>query len=246
LSKKRGVFVSNKNSESVTSATAVAEGADGAADVAAGSAAGIQAGAPAISRRSLCVGAGGIAALLALGCVKFVPDQAIVRPPGGQDEAALLAGCIRCEKCVEICPRDVLKLTHIEDGVVAIRTPQMNFYSDYCDFCVEENGGQPLCVDACATGALSIPEGQVATEIILGKAYLETDWCLAYHDTGCHICYDNCPYEAIELDELLRPYVLEDKCNGCGACEATCVSLTAGSRSIAPDATGRAIQVKVQ
>lgn len=198
-----------------------------------------------ISRRSLCVGAGSIAALLGLGCVKFLPEEALVRPPGGQDEAALLAGCIRCEKCVEACPREVIKLAHLEDGLISMRTPQMNFYSDYCDFCAEENGGNPRCIEVCTTGALRLPKGTAAEDVILGKAVLYTDWCLAYHDTGCHVCYDACPYEAIELDEENhRPYVIEDKCNGCGACEAVCVSLTNGSRAIATDATGRAIQVK--
>ena len=37
-----------------------------------------------ISRRSLVLGTGGIAALLGLGCLKFTPAEALVRPPGGK------------------------------------------------------------------------------------------------------------------------------------------------------------------
>ncbi len=197
-----------------------------------------------ITRRSLCLGVGGTAVLLGLGCLSLAPQRSLVRPPGGQDEAALISSCVRCEKCVEVCPRNAISLAHIEDGILSMRTPQMDFYSSYCDFCAEDNGGVPLCTAACPTGALSLPAGVVAEEeVILGKAELIRDWCLAYHDTGCHVCYDACPYEAIELDEHHRPYVIEDKCNGCGACEAVCVSLTNGSRAIAEDATSRAIVV---
>ena len=45
----------------------------------------------------------------------------------------------------------------------------------------------------------------------------------------------------VKLDKDNRPIVLEDKCNGCGACESVCVSLQNGS--IAEGATARAIVV---
>lgn len=196
-----------------------------------------------MSRRQLFAGIGGAAALMALGGLRLVPAEALVRPPGGQDEGALLASCIRCEKCVEVCPRGAIKLAHIEDGIVSMRTPQMDFYRNWCDFCAEENGGIALCAATCATGALRLPGGGSAEGAVIGKARLKQDWCLAYHGTGCHVCYDACPYGAMALDEHKRPYVVPGKCNGCGACEAACVSLTNGSRSIAPDADARAIVV---
>ena len=200
-----------------------------------------------MTRRQLCAGIGGAAALLALGGLRFAPSDPLVRPPGGQDENALLASCIRCEKCVEVCPRNAIKLSHIENGIVSMRTPEMNFYKSWCDFCVEENGGVPLCAATCATGALKLPAGGAidanASGVEIGKAWLKEDWCLAYHGTGCHVCYDACPYGAMGLDENHRPYVIPEICNGCGACEAVCVSLTNGSRSIAPDANTRAIVV---
>ena len=197
-----------------------------------------------MSRRSLFAGVGGIAVLMGLGGLKFTPSRAVVRPPGGQDEDALIGSCVRCEKCVEVCPRGAIKLSHIENGVLTMRTPEMNFYSNYCDFCAEENDGVPLCAAACPTEALRLPQGAAAAELPIGMANRKRDWCLASHDTGCHVCYDACPYDAIELDEYHRPYVVEEKCNGCGACEAVCVSLTNGSRSIASDATTRAIVVE--
>lgn len=49
--------------------------------------------------------------------------------------------------------------------------------------------------------------------------------CLAFRDTGCHFCFDACRdagYDAIQLDGngySPRPYVIEDKCVGCGVRE---------------------------
>ncbi len=75
----------------------------------------------------------------------------------------------------------------------------------------------------------------------MGLAVIDEFQCLAFRETGCKYCYEACPYEAIELKDG-RPYVISDKCNGCGACESVCVSLKAGS--IASGATERAVVVK--
>ena len=197
-----------------------------------------------MTRRTFALGAGGALVCLGLGATRMLPEAAVVRPPGGQDESRFIGGCIRCEKCVEACPNDAIKLCHLEDGILNMRTPQMNYYSKYCDFCQQENGGHPLCVAACPTGSLALDDGATAQSTVIGRAAITEDWCLAYLDMGCHKCYDVCPYDAIELDSQNRPHVVEGKCNGCGACEAACVSLTNGSRSAASDATSRAIVVK--
>ena len=36
-----------------------------------------------MTRRQLCAGIGGVAALLALGGLRFAPSDPLVRPPGG-------------------------------------------------------------------------------------------------------------------------------------------------------------------
>jgi ferredoxin-type protein NapG len=191
-----------------------------------------------ISRRNFCIGIGGTAALFGLGTVKLVGSKPILRPPGGQNYDLLIAGCIRCQKCVEVCPRKVIKPAHIENGLLGIRTPTLNFDKDYCDWCAEHNGGVPLCIEVCATGALSVRSaGSVALtaaattpqNTVLGQAEVDTTSCLAYRDLSCRFCFDACPYEAMELDSNKRPHVIASKCNGCGACESVCVSLKVGS-----------------
>lgn len=226
-----------------------AEQTRGTADAAtAQAAAGKQAKTGGMTRRTLCLGIGGAAVMLGLGGLKVANPQAIIRPPGGQDEDRLISACIRCEKCYEACPRHVIKPAKIEDGLLGMRSPQLDFSADYCDFCAEENGGVPLCVASCPTEALQLPAGADAHNTIIGLAEIDPKTCLAFRDTGCHFCFDACRdagYDAIQLDGngySPRPYVIEDKCVGCGACESVCVSLQQGS--IVAGATERAIVVR--
>ena len=198
-----------------------------------------------VSRRGLFIGVGGVAVLLALGGLRYAGHTPLCHPPGGQNEAHLVSACIRCQRCIEVCPRHVLVPAHIEDGLLGMRAPTFNFDDDYCDFCQQENDGMPKCVAVCPTGALDLPEGATPETTIMGKAVIDTQTCLAYRDTGCRFCYDACPYQAIELTSDKynpRPVVLTDLCNGCGACESVCVSLKAAS--IAANATERAIKVR--
>ncbi|MDO5042331.1 MAG: 4Fe-4S dicluster domain-containing protein [Slackia sp.] len=196
-----------------------------------------------MSRREFSVGLGGACALLAVGGgIRVAPAQACVRPPGGQDENRLISSCIRCERCIGICPNGALAPAHLEDGVLGVRMPVANFDAGWCDWCADANGGVPLCVETCPTQALQLAEGATPENVIMGKAVIIEDWCLAYSKyNGCRFCYDACPYEAITLDEYERPVVDLDLCNGCGACQAACVSMEEGS--IAEGATTRAIVV---
>ena len=198
-------------------------------------------GSAALSRRSLCIGAGSAAVLLGLGAVSLADSNALVRPPGG-DEETLAGACVRCERCYEACPRRVIAPAKLEDGIMGVRTPMMDFnQGNWCDFCYEENGGVPLCVQVCPTAALDLPAGQTVGnpdtgetgDTVLGIAELDTRTCLAYRLTGCRDCYDACAYNAIELKDADTanplPYVVEERCNGCGACQAVCLSLSSGS-----------------
>lgn len=194
-----------------------------------------------ITRRTLVAGAGGTAVLLGIGGLNCLSSEAVIRPPGAQDEESFFSSCIRCSKCFEVCPRDVIQPALLEDGLLNMRTPTLNFSDNWCDWCQEENGGVPLCVEACPTQALCLPEDATAENTIIGKAVLNEDLCLAYRLTGCRFCYDACEYEAMILDEDNFPHVVDDVCNGCGACESVCVSLKNGS--VGDTITERAIIV---
>ena len=194
-----------------------------------------------ISRRTLCLGVGASAVMLGLGAAKLAPAQAQVRPPGAQDEDRLLGACVRCGRCVEACPHHAITLQHMEDGILGMRTPVMDFSADYCTGCADEADSVSKCELVCPTGAISLPEDTDAASVVIGLAVLDTEQCLAYRLAGCRFCYDACPFQAIELQVNDRPVVVNDRCTGCGACESVCVSLKEGS--IQRGATERAIHV---
>lgn len=209
-----------------------------------------------MSRRGFVLGSAGGAAMLALGLVKFAPQTALVRPPGGQDADRLLGMCIRCGKCMEVCPNGVIAPAHIEDGVVGVRTSRLSFSRSkaqlgdlvgWCDHCDSAAGGNPRCAQVCPSGALDLPAGSTFDTMRLGCATINHDWCLAWRLKGCTICLNACPLGAISFDSNKRPVVDERLCNGCGACEQACVSLE--STSIGQDEnnkhmTARAITVQ--
>ncbi|WP_165172744.1 4Fe-4S dicluster domain-containing protein [Adlercreutzia sp. ZJ242] len=194
-----------------------------------------------ISRRTFAIGAVGSVAMLGLGAVKLVGAESVVRPPGAQDENAFLAACIHCERCREVCPRHAIKPATLESGLLNLRTPEMDYHRGWCDFCESAESGEPLCVRACPTHALRLPGLPASEHVRLGMAVINTDWCLAFQAMGCHECVDACTFEAMGVNDDGTPYVIEDACNGCGACEHACVSLSSGSISVG--ATDRAIVI---
>lgn len=197
---------------------------------------------PVITRRQAAIGLAGAAALFAVGgVVRGLAAEPVLRPPGGQDETSLMARCIRCQKCTESCPRHAIIPLGTENGFLSLRTPTMAYNSGDCDYCDEENGGEPLCVKACPTGALSLTAEATRQNTVIGEPLLIKNWCLAYRLTHCRDCYDACKLDAITLDEANRPHIVWDNCNGCGECQHACRSMTSGNP--VPGATHRAIIV---
>lgn len=58
----------------------------------------------------------------------------------------------------------------------------------------------------------------------MGTAVIAKKECLAWQETLCRSCFDDCPLigEAIIMDNELRPVVNDKKCVGCGICENVC------------------------
>ena len=167
----------------------------------------------AMTRRSFV----GLAAVCAVGAgvggagVAFAGEGELLRPPGGQDERALAAACLKCDRCRSVCPTGAVAVASVGDGFLRARTPVLDFHKGYCDFCGK-------CIEVCPTGALrSFDE----TAEKLGVAVVQKDRCVAYYQ-GCVECQKACPFEAIALDGDGHPVVDADRCNGCGVCEDVC------------------------
>ncbi len=147
-----------------------------------------------------------------------------LRPPGAVPEELFPAKCIRCGRCVEVCPYRSIIMLDIRHGIHA-GTPLIEAVNIPCYLCMK-------CVDVCPTGSLKRVKQE---DTRMGLAVINTFTCLAYEGiTLCRTCYDKCPYteKAIRLDQL-RPVVDEKHCTGCGMCTNACpVTSKDGTKAI--------------
>lgn len=170
------------------------------------------------TRRTFVVGGAALLASVAVGAGvrPFVAESDVLRPPGAVPEGEFMARCIKCERCISVCPTDVLEPLGIEAGILQARTPVLNFTSGSCTFC-------DLCREVCPTAAIGEVDPDAPATGRIGCAVLHEDRCLAFLETNsCGICVDACPYEALSFDAGRRPVVDEAKCNGCGECVRIC------------------------
>jgi heterodisulfide reductase subunit A len=75
----------------------------------------------------------------------------------------------------------------------------------------------------------SCEEGTAAAmrvSIPMKKGYVEAEGIVADIDltecSKCSLCYKNCPFSAIQLDDDKQPSVIKALCKGCGLCAADC------------------------
>jgi len=180
--------------------------------------------APAVSRRSfiLQTGAGvavGAGAWALSGTAK--PEAHVIRPPGGQDEDAFLARCVRCGECVRVCLTQGLTPTHVEAGPLALWTPRFDMRKGYCAYqCT-------LCTEVCPSDALPPLTVEDKKVTVLGVAVINRTRCLPWAiGEECLVCEEMCPVapKAIRLRSRApaKPYVVPEQCIGCGKCEYAC------------------------
>ena len=180
-----------------------------------------------ISRRSFMV----LAALInatGVGSAFAATKRPIVRPPGAVQETEFLAKCNRCQRCVQVCPTNVIFPVRLTADFVTVNTPEVIFKRSYCNSCMK-------CTHICPTGAL-LPTSK--DEMKIGDAVIVKNDCVAWYWVGCTVCVDKCPLKVIELDEMKRPVVDQQKCNGCGICEQLCPS-----QSLRTNIKGRGILI---
>ncbi|MEI8198058.1 MAG: 4Fe-4S dicluster domain-containing protein, partial [Phycisphaerae bacterium] len=191
------------------------------------------------------------------------PNERFLRPPGavppgtmetGPDGAAgtprksFEEACTRCNKCVEVCPAQAIKLDPA--GLIADGLPYILARNTACVVC-----DSLACMHNCPDGALlPIPK----TAIRMGRAEVNQDTCLHHpldttRETGfaktafgslpakesfnCQACVDICPLGTAAI--LISPRtgrvrvqiardVTPDEpetvtgCIGCGLCEQAC------------------------
>ena len=147
-----------------------------------------------------------------------------LRPPGAVPEEIFPAKCIRCGRCVEVCPYRSVLMLDIRAGVHA-GTPLIEAENIPCYLCMK-------CVDVCPTGSLT-RVSQEGTR--MGLAVIDKFSCAAWIGTTlCRTCYDKCPFpeKAIRLDQL-KPVVMAEQCTGCGLCTNGCpVTVKSGRKAV--------------
>ncbi|GAG69664.1 unnamed protein product [marine sediment metagenome] len=125
---------------------------------------------------------------------------------------------------MKVCPTNGLQPCILEAGINGLWTPKLVSRIGGC----EKNCNK--CSQICPTSAirkLSLEEKSYAK---IGTAVIDRSRCIAWEqDKVCLICDEICPYNAISsLNEtirettLLRPFVDERICTGCGLCESRC------------------------
>lgn len=147
-----------------------------------------------------------------------------LRPPGSVPEEIFAAKCIRCGRCVEVCPYRSILMLDIRAGIFA-GTPLVRVAEIPCYLCMK-------CVDVCPTGSLRRIRQE---DTRMGLAVINRFHCAAWIGTTlCRTCYDKCPYaeKAIRLDQL-RPVINEAVCTGCGLCTNACpVTAADGGKAV--------------
>ncbi len=148
--------------------------------------------------------------------------ESLIRPPGALPEDEFQARCISCGLCMKSCPTNTLQPVWFEAGLGGLFSPKILPRRGPCDPSCN------VCGLVCPTGALrSLPPAEkkwakVGTSNIIKHKCLAWEW-----DRECLVCYEVCPYAAIELKRVPDaavpvPYISQHKCSGCGACEYHC------------------------
>jgi ferredoxin-type protein NapG len=167
-----------------------------------------------------------------------------LRPPGAVEEERFMALCIRCNRCLEVCPYGSIRRA---GWGLTIGTPLVLPETKACYLCM-------ACTGLCPTGAL---DSRLADpeQVRMGKAKIDSNLCYSHlffdadvlpEDAGsrigalCNTCYNVCPLpnKAITLENNLLPVVLEG-CVGCGICVERCPTRPERAINVVPTGMGK-------
>jgi len=157
-----------------------------------------------------------------------------IRPPGALAERDFLARCIRCGQCMNVCPTNAIQPACRETDLEGLWTPVLKMQYGYCDYdCT-------LCSQVCPTGAireLTVADKHEGGFGKIGTAFVDRSRCLPWSfGKTCLVCQEVCPvspkaiyfqrrrftYPDGRTVSLEMPYVIADRCIGCGICERHC------------------------
>ncbi|MCC6621876.1 MAG: 4Fe-4S binding protein [Deltaproteobacteria bacterium] len=145
------------------------------------------------------------------GAAPSIVRRRVVRPPGAIDEAAFLAACTRCGRCVEACPEAAI-VKGPDD------TPRLEPERVPCVVCADVP-----CAAACPeeSGALV----HIAREQLrIGVVGVSARLCINHHEAdACEACLEWCKGpQALRPGARGIPVVDEALCVGCGLCVGHC------------------------
>ena len=176
-----------------------------------------------LSRRSLFLSLGtGTLVTLALKTSPFakLTYARLIRPPGALPEKDFLKKCVRCGECMKVCLTNTLQPSFWESGLEGLWSPRLVPRLAGCDQTCN------LCGSVCPTGAIRSLPLEEKRHAKLGTAVIDRERCLVWEQNKlCLICDEQCPYNAIVFkwhEGFRRPFVVANKCNGCGFCEEKC------------------------
>ena len=144
-----------------------------------------------------------------------------LRPPGSLPEVSFLATCVRCGKCVKACPTSCLQPDGLSAGAPGLMAPITMMRVGPCSHNCN------ACCRVCPTGAIRDIDLDEKPYAKIGNAIIDPGRCIVFEqDRVCLVCDESCPYGAIYWKETgeggRRPYIDENRCNGCGQCEKNC------------------------
>jgi ferredoxin len=146
----------------------------------------------------------------------------LLRPPGARPENGFLSRCVRCGECMAACPTNTLQPIWLTAGIMGLFSPALTPRRGYCDPACNR------CGTVCPTDAIRALSGEERLWAKTGTAVILQRSCLAWaQHKSCVVCDEVCPFDAISLKKepgvpVALPYVVADKCAGCGFCEHFC------------------------
>lgn len=139
-----------------------------------------------------------------------------ILPPGAMDMVQFSKCCTHCLLCVAACPTKIIRPATLRYGHVYV-----DLRKGQCQYdCVS-------CSRVCPTGAIQPLTLRQKQRLRIGVGSYHPRNCRVLHqEVECGLCAKACPTGAISLrftvTGLAIPQLDDDKCIGCGACQAAC------------------------